>query len=171
MDVRDATLHDIPSITSIYNDAIARTTAVWSEATVDVDERLRWLRQRAASGYPVIVAEDEGIVIGYASFGDFRPWPGYRRTVELSVYVAAEHRRRGAGRALLAELLRRARELGKAIVVAGIESSNHASLALHASLGFFEAGRLPRVGEKFGRSLDLVLLCCEVDGPARRPLD
>jgi phosphinothricin acetyltransferase len=106
----------------------------------------------------VIVARAEGEVAGFASYGAFRPWPGYRLTVEHSVYVAAPLRRRGAGRRLVVELLDRARADGMHVVVAGIDAANDASLRLHEGLGFEQVGRLPQVARKFDRWLDLVLL-------------
>jgi L-amino acid N-acyltransferase YncA len=156
--IRDAVNDDVPAIVEIYNDVVARTTAVWSETPVTAEDRRAWLAERHARGFPVLVVEREGRVVGFASFGDFRPWPGYRHTVELSIYVAAGCRGRGIGRQLLVELIARARQLGKRTMIAGVEASNVASLGLHERLGFRRGGRLPAVGEKFDRPLDLVLL-------------
>ena len=97
-------------------------------------------------------------MVGYGSFGDFRPFEGYRFTVEHSVYVAEGVRRRGIASALLAALEERARDMGKHVMVGGIAADNEASLKLHARLGFVETGRMPEVGFKFGRWLDLVLM-------------
>jgi phosphinothricin acetyltransferase len=96
--------------------------------------------------------------VGFASFGDFRPFPGYRHTVENSVYVDERHHRLGVGRSLLAALIERATALDKHVMIAGIEAANAASINLHASLGFVEVGRMPEVGCKFGRWLDLVFM-------------
>jgi L-amino acid N-acyltransferase YncA len=156
--IRDAVNDDIAAIVEIYNEVVAHTMAVWSDTLVTTEDRHAWLAERHARGFPVLVVEQDGRVVGFASFGDFRPWPGYRHTVELSIYVAAECRGRGIGRQLLVELVVRARQLGKRTMIAGIEASNVASLALHERLGFRCGGRLPGVGEKFDRSLDLVLL-------------
>jgi phosphinothricin acetyltransferase len=105
-------------------------------------------------------------VIGFASFTDFRPWPGYRYTVENSIYVDPSFHRRGAARALLGSLIARAIELGKHTMVAGIEASNEASLALHRGENFMESGRIPEVGCKFGRWLDLIFLSKKLDNQA-----
>ncbi|MBP0650697.1 N-acetyltransferase, partial [Mycobacterium tuberculosis] len=86
---------DLPALLAIFNDAIVNTTAIWVDDTVDLDNRRAWVAAREAAGYPVLVAEIDGQVAGYASFGDFRPFPGYRRTVEHSVYVDTRFRRRG----------------------------------------------------------------------------
>jgi phosphinothricin acetyltransferase len=106
----------------------------------------------------VLVAEDGDKVVGYSSFGDFRPFDGYRLTVEHSVYVANSARRNGFGRALVEALFKPALSLGKAVMVGGIAADNVASLKLHADLGFIETARMPGVGIKFGRRLDLVFM-------------
>ena len=163
MTIRDATPDDLPAILSIYNYAVLQTTAVWSESPSDLSERQTWFAARKQHGFPVLVAEASGRVIGFSSFGDFRPWTGYRHTVENSVYVDPSFHRCGAGRALLRPLIARAVELEKHVMVAGIEASNEASLALHLSEGFSHSCRLPEVGCKFGRWLDLILLCRKLD--------
>jgi phosphinothricin acetyltransferase len=98
------------------------------------------------------------VVLGFASYGPFRTWPGYRSTVEHSVHVAAGRRRQGIGRRLVEELLDRAGRAGVHVVVAGIDADNHGSLRMHEQLGFEEVGRMPEVARKFGRWVDLALL-------------
>lgn len=161
--IRDAQEQDLPAVLSIYNAAILGTTAVWSDTPVDLANRRQWLRDREARGFPVIVAVVEGEIRGFASFGDFRPWAGYRLTVEHSVYVDEAWRRRGLAQLLLTALIARARQAGKHAMIAGIEGGNHASLALHTRLGFREAGRLSEVGAKFGRWLDLAFMELRLD--------
>lgn len=156
--VRDADEADLGRIVEILNVAIVETTAVWSLDPVSLEQRRRWLAERRARRFPVLVAESEGDVVGFGSFGDFRAWEGYAQTVEHSIYVDARARRQGIGRALLAALIERAREAGKHVMVGGIEAENHASIALHERLGFVEVGRMPQVGRKFGRWLDLVFM-------------
>jgi phosphinothricin acetyltransferase len=159
MDLRDATAADIPGITAIYNDAVLNTTAIWNEVEVDEANRVTWLTDRNKAGYPVLVAVDaEGGVLGYASFGDWRAFDGYRHTVEHSVYVRGDQRGKGVGRALMRALIERARGCGKHVMVAGIEAENRASIRLHETLGFEKTGHLKEVGTKFGRWLDLAFL-------------
>jgi phosphinothricin acetyltransferase len=93
--IRDAVKEDLPALLAIYNDVIATSTAVYVDQPTTLDERRAWWQGRVAAGYPVLVAEDESGVIGFAPFGDFRPRPGYRFTVEHSVYVRADCRGRG----------------------------------------------------------------------------
>jgi phosphinothricin acetyltransferase len=161
--VRDATDDDLEAIRAIYNRAVTETTAIWNDTVVDLDDRRRWAAARRALGYPVLVAEIGGVVAGYGSFGDFRAFDGYRATIEHSVYVGEAYRRQGVGRAILAELVVRARACGKHAMVAAIEAENHASIELHRTLGFADAGRLPEVGRKFGRWLDLAFLVLILD--------
>lgn len=161
--IRDALPADAAAILPIYNHAVSSTTAIWNDAESDLAGREAWLAARAAAGFPVLVAEVDGAVVGYASFGDFRAWDGYRFTVEHSVYVDPARHRGGIGRALLASLIERARATGKHAMIAGIEAGNGGSLALHHALGFREVGRLPQVGAKFGRWLDLVFLQLTLD--------
>jgi len=156
--VRAAAETDLPAVLAIYNDAVLKTTAIWNDAIVDLDNRLQWFEGRRRQGYPVLVATSGDAVIGYASFGDFRAFDGYRFTVENSVYVAENARRQGAASALLNALIVEARTLGKHVMVAGIAGENEVSIRLHAKFGFIESARMPEIGTKFGRWLDLVFM-------------
>jgi L-amino acid N-acyltransferase YncA len=159
MRIRDATFDDIDGITAIYNDAVIHTTAIWNDIAVDSANRADWLSERRRQSYPVLVAVDErDAVLGYASFGDWRAWDGYRHTVEHSVYVRQDRRGAGLGMALMQELIKRARAIGKHVMIAGVEARNETSIRLHRRLGFDEVGHLKEVGAKFGAWLDLVFL-------------
>lgn len=109
-------------------------------------------------------------MLGYASFGDWRAFGGYRHTVEHSVYVRADTRGAGIGRALMQALILRARGLGKHVMVAAIEAGNAGSIRLHEKLGFQQVGHLNEVGTKFGAWLDLVFLQLVLDR-RRTPTD
>jgi len=158
MHIRPASEADLPAILAIYNDAVLNTTAIWNDDVVDLDNRAAWFRARLAQGYPVLVAEGEGTVLGYGSYGDFRAFQGYRFTVENSVYVGPEARGKGAGSRLLDALVQHAAALGKHVMVAGITADNQVSIRLHERQGFAETARMPELGFKFGRFLDLVFL-------------
>ena len=159
MHIRDATVGDAQGIMAIYNDAVLNTTAIWNEVLVDTANREKWMADRQAMGYPVLVAvDDQQHVLGYASFGDWRAFDGYRHTVEHSVYVHQGHRGSGIGRLLMQALIERARALGKHVMVAAIEAGNTSSIRLHQQLGFEQTGLMPEVGTKFGRWLDLAFL-------------
>jgi len=161
--IRDATAADAPAICAIYNHAVRETTAIWNDVEVDAANRAAWLADRQRAGFAVLVAERAGVVAGYASYGPFRAFDGYRFTVENSVYVAETTQGGGVGRALMEALIARARQKGLHAMIAAIEAENAASIRLHASLGFKEAGLLPQVGTKFGRWLDLVLMHVQLE--------
>ncbi|NNH72369.1 N-acetyltransferase [Nocardia uniformis] len=156
--VRDARESDLPEILAIHNTAIAETTAIWDTEPADLDERLVWFRTRTGAGHPILVAEIDGSVAGYASYGQFRPKSGYRFSVENSVYVADRFHRRGVATSLMAELLVRARRGPVHAMIAAIETSNATSIALHEKFGFAIVGQLPQVGYKFDRWMDLTLM-------------
>lgn len=156
--IGDATEADLPDILAIYNDVILTSTAVYSETPVTLDNRVEWFRARAAQGYPVLVARDGAAVVGYATFGDFRAWPGYRFTVEHSVHVRADRRGQGIGGALVEQLMARGRTLGKHVMIGGIDADNAASIRMHERLGFVRSAHMKEVGYKFDRWLDLVFM-------------
>jgi phosphinothricin acetyltransferase len=158
MEVRDATEADLPAILAIINEATLNTTAVWGIAPTTLEARHAWWRERTGAGFPVLVAAEGGSVLGFASYGSFRPWEGYRHTVEHSVYVDASARGKGVGRVLLAALIEHATASGKHVMVAGIDASNAVSIKLHAAQGFVAVGTLAQVGRKFDRWLDLLFM-------------
>lgn len=160
-EIVDATEAHLPGVMTIFNHAVRETFSIWSETETTLDQRKTWLAIRTGAGFPVIVAIDPSKpkdVLGYGSFGVFRDFPGYVKTVEHSVYIAPDAQRRGIGRAILDELIARARAKGLAAMVGGIDSANAASIALHEKAGFEIQGNLKGVGRKFGKSLDLVFM-------------
>ena len=149
---------DLPAILSILNTAIDETTAHWNLAPMTAREGKVWFRTRGGKGFPTLVVDGSEGVFGFATFDAFRPYQGFSRTVEHSIYVASHAYRRGVGRVLLDELITRAAELKMHAMIAGIEAGNEASLALHRQAGFDVVGCLPQVGRKFDRWLDLVFM-------------
>jgi L-amino acid N-acyltransferase YncA len=170
VEVRHATEAEAPGILAIVNDAIENTTALWTDDLRTLDEQRAWLAAKAAAALPVLVAVDGDTVAGWASFGPFRPFHGYRRTVEHSVYVATAYRRQGLATRLMEALLAEARARELHVMVGAVDADNSASIRLHVGLGFSEVARMPEVGRKFGRWLDLVLLQIVLDdSPAASP--
>lgn len=158
VNLRHAKRDDVEAIREIYNDAILKTTAVYSYEPVTPEERLAWFDAKWSAGYPVHVAELEGDVVGFATYGPFRAWPAYLYTAEHSVYVDAAWRGKGVGKALLSVVLTEARARGLHTLVAGIDADNAASLHLHKRLGFERVAHFREVGYKFGRFLDLIFM-------------
>lgn len=163
MQIRDAVAADAAAIAAIYNHAVCETTAIWNEVEVDAANRAAWIAERQGAGFAVLAAEDAGEVLGYAAYGPWRAFDGFRQTVEHSVYVAQGAQGRGLGRKLLAALIDRARASDLHVMVAGIEAGNMGSLRLHAALGFELVAMMPQVGQKFGRWLDLAFLQLKLD--------
>lgn len=168
MQIRDATPSDAEGIKAIYNHAVAHTTAIWNDTLVDTANRRQWLSDRQAMGFPVLVAVDADQVLGYASFGPWRAFEGFRHTVEHSVYVHPDRHGQGIGQALMKALIERARTQQIHVMVAAIEAGNSASIRLHQRLGFEQTGLMPQVGTKFGRWLDLAFLQLRLDDAAPR---
>ncbi|QDH26015.1 N-acetyltransferase [Neokomagataea tanensis] len=159
MTLRAAHEGDLEVILEITNHAILHTDTLWMNTPLTLDQRRVWMEQRQEAGYPVIVACDtEGQTIGFGSYGPFRPYEGYARTVEHSVYVAASHQGKGVGALLLTALIESARQKNIHVMVAGIAAGNVASEALHKRFGFQPSGVLPQVGYKQGRWLDLLFM-------------
>lgn len=159
MRIDDATDADLPAVVAIYNEVIRTSTAIYREEPATLAERQAWNDTRKTNGYPLLVARtDDTPVTGFATFGDFRAWPGYRFTVEHSVHVAESHRGQGIGSALMRVLIERGAALGKHVMVAGIDADNAGSIRMHERLGFERTGHLKQVGWKFDRWLDLVFM-------------
>jgi L-amino acid N-acyltransferase len=158
IEVRDAMEEDIPAMLEIYNDIIANTTAVWHYEPHTYAMRKAWFDQRKQQGFPIFVAMEDGKLLGFSSIGSFRPWPGYKHTVENSVYVASDSRGKGVANLLMPPLIEAARKLNLHAIVAGIEAENEISIALHKKFGFEEVAHFKEVGFKFGRWMDLKFL-------------
>lgn len=159
--IRDATEHDIRSIIDIYNALIPTRTITWTETLETYERRARWFQRQRREGFPVLVAADSGEVVGYTSYEHFRgegKWPGYRGTVEHTIHIREGYWRLGIGRALMEELVERARAAGIHVMVGAIDGDNEASIRFHERLGFVEVARMPETGQKFGRWLSLVLM-------------
>jgi len=161
MRIRDAAPDDLPAIRRIYNALIATTTVAWSETLETAEQREDWFRARQERDHAVLVADVDGEAIGFAAYGDFRGagrWTGYRCTVEHTIHVDEAHWGAGVGRALLEALIDRARAQGLHVMVGAIDGDNAESIRFHERLGFVEVARMPEIGTKFGRWLDLVLM-------------
>jgi phosphinothricin acetyltransferase len=165
--IRDATAGDLPGIFAIYDEQVLRGTATFETAVKSPAERREWFEGVPRGRYPVVVAEEDGAIVGWGRLQPWSPRAAYARTAEDSVYVRTDARGRGVGRAILEALLERARGAGIAVVVARIADGNPASTRLHEAAGFRPVGTMRRVGEKFGRLLDVAILDLHLDGGGR----
>lgn len=171
--VRDAAEADVAAILAIYNDAVANTVATYDLDPVSYESRLDWFTEHRELGQAVLVAEVDGRVVGFGAWGTFRPKAGYAKTMEHSLYVDAAARGLGVGRLLMQALIDTARAAGGHVLIGALDADNRASVNLHEGFGFVEVGRLPQVGAKFGRWLDLAfyqLLLDDAPAPAHDAL-
>ena len=149
---------DGEAVLAIVNDAILNSSAWYEYEPWDTARLTSWFDAKQAGGWPLLVADDGAAALGFASFGPFRDRPAYARTVEHSVYIAAEARGRGVGRYLLGAIVDEAQARGLHAMIGGVDAANEGSLAFHRAAGFAEVGRLREVGWKFERWLDLVFM-------------
>ena len=156
--VRSARPADLPSIAAIYAESVENGVASYELVPPSLGEMAKRFETITSQGYPYIVAEDAGRIIGYAYASAFRTRPAYRWLVEDSIYLQPEARGKGVGRMLLDELVRRCTELGFRQMLAVIGGAHPASVAVHRGAGFTECGRMTATGYKHGRWLDTVLM-------------
>jgi phosphinothricin acetyltransferase len=155
--IRLARVEDLPAINDIYNYYVRCSTCTYQETPDSLESRQAWFSEHG-SRYPVTVAQIGNTVVGWGALSPFRPRSGYRFTVENSVYVHQDYQRQGIGGAILEDLIARAGVLGYRTIIAGIDASQKASLAIHAKYGFVERGQLREVAYKFDRWLDVVYM-------------
>jgi phosphinothricin acetyltransferase len=160
-----------PEILEILNEAILNSTALYDYQPRTPAMMESWFDVKERGGYPVLGAiDDSGRLLGFATYGQFRPWPAYKYTVEHSIYIERDSRGRGIGRQLLTALIERARAADYHSLIGGIDAENVASIALHKQLGFELCGRVREAGFKFGRWLDLDFYQRILDTPTH-PVD
>ncbi|QHT71938.1 N-acetyltransferase [Rhodocytophaga rosea] len=156
--IREATPQDLEAILEIINHAIVQTTAVYDYRPRTMEFQQAWLAKKHADGLPVLVAEQNNHVVGFGSYGIFRPWDGYRYSAEHSIYVAHDVRGQGIGKKLMEGLIEKAKAQQFHTLIAGIDADNRISYEFHLKYGFVEVGRFREVGHKFDRWLDLVFM-------------
>lgn len=165
--LRDARDADLPQIVELVNALLPTTTIEWTDTPHTLEDRRAWLAGHRQAGEPVLVADVDGEVAGFACYGDFRDsrkWPGYRFVVEHTVHVRESHWQTGVGRALIEGLVERAAEAGKRVMVGAVDAENVGSIRFHERCGFVEVARMPDIGFKLGRWLTLVMLQRRIGG-------
>ena len=155
MTVRAARAGDAAAIAAIWAPLIRDTTVTFTTEEKTAADIAAMIGARPGA---FVVAEREGGVAGFATYGPFRAGPGYAQSAEVTIILSEGARGQGLGRSLMRALERAARDAGIHVLVAGISADNAAALEFHRALGFAETGRMPEVGRKFGRWLDLVLM-------------
>jgi phosphinothricin acetyltransferase len=171
LDIIDLDESHSPAILSIFNEAILNTTALYDYAPRPPESMTAWFAAKRVGGYPVIGAESpDGTLLGFATYGPFRPFPAYKYTVEHSLYIEKSHRAQGLGRILLERLIARAQSQDYHTLIGVIDSENTASIHLHEILGFRRCAEMREAGYKFNRWLDVVFYQLILPTP-RNPAD
>lgn len=155
----EAAQDDVGAVLALWNEVIAQTTNTFTSApktAADIADLV--------AGQPVFIARDGTETLGFATYAQFRGGDGYRLTQEHAIYLTQAARGRGLGRALLLAVEDHARAGGNHSLIAGISGENASGIAFHAAMGFAHVGRVPEVGHKFGRFLDLVLMQKQLSG-------
>ncbi|WP_291287624.1 GNAT family N-acetyltransferase [Flavobacterium sp.] len=158
LNLRPATTNDLEQILDIVNHSILHTTANYSYEIQTLEIQTQWFEDKKTKNLPIVVAELEGKVVGFGSYGQFREKIGYQYTVEHSVYVVDHVIGKGIGSQLLSELIRLAKEQGYHVMIGAIDADNAGSIAFHEKFGFVTTGTLREVGYKFDHWLDLVFM-------------
>ena len=153
--IRSAERRDAEGIRTIYNHYVTESVTLFDMVPRTLDEQVQWIDEHSG-GHPAVVAEVDGLIVGFGSLSTFRSRPAYSTTVEDSVYLLDGHQGHGIGRRLLEDLVERAAVHGFHSVIARITGENEASIALHAACGFEIVGTEREVGRKFGQWLDVV---------------
>jgi len=155
--IRRATMKDLGIITEIYNEAILKTVATFDTVPKTVKEQKPWFESHD-SKHPILVAEQDDTVVGWASLSKWSDRCAYSDTAEISVYVKEEHRGKGIGKKLMRKILDQGQKGGLHTVIARIAESNEVSVRLHEVFGFEHVGTMKEIGRKFGKLLDVHLM-------------
>jgi phosphinothricin acetyltransferase len=179
LSIRTVRADDLDHVINLLNREVMGGVNIFRFAPLDAEAARRWWKLHGSGRYQALVAEHPGTpgehpgtpgehphdrdtgspqVVGWAAFAPHSAYEGYDRTAEISVWVDAPFRGQGIGKVLMRSLLATCHERNLRTIVSRIEASNLASLRLHESIGFTHVGVLKDVGEKFGRSLDVVLM-------------
>lgn len=157
IEIRRATVDDVPAIREIYNDAVLKTVATFDTETKTLEDRRAWFEHHGTK-YPVLVVVEDGVVIGWASITPWSDRIAYAGTVEDSVYIAESRRGRGIGKKLLKEIIDAGQKAGFHTVIARIANENQISVHIHEQVGFKSIGIMKECGRKFGRLLDVNMM-------------
>ena len=156
--IRPAGAWDATAIAGIWNPVIRDSLITFNAVEKDPDDLVRFMTTRADLGHGTFVAEEDGAVLGFSTYGQFRAGVGYARSMEHTIMLAEGARGRGLGSALLDAVEAHARDRGAHSMIAGVSGANDAGMGFHAARGYVEVARVPEVGWKHGHWLDLVLM-------------
>lgn len=155
--LRSAVIADLETITEIYNEAIIKTIATFDTTLKTIEDQKKWFDDHGSKN-PILVAEMNGVMVGWASLSKWSDRCAYSDTAEISLYVREEYQRKGIGRHLIETILIEGEKAGLHTIIARITEGNESSLHLHQSVGFAYIGTMKEVGEKFGKRHDVHLM-------------
>ena len=155
--IRTASINDLKEITEIYNEAILKTVATFDTEEKSIGEQKKWFKEHGPKN-PIIVAEENGKILGWAALSKYSTRCAYSDTSEISLYVKNEYQKRGIGKKLMKRIIEEGEKAGIHVVLARITQGNEKSIYLHKSVGFEHVGIMKEVGLKFGKRLDVYLM-------------
>jgi L-amino acid N-acyltransferase YncA len=155
--LRSARMEDLDAITEIYNEAISKTVATFDTEPKTYEEQKKWFDDHGSKN-PILVAEQNGVIVGWASLSKWSDRCAYSDTAEISLYVREDHQGKGIGRHLIEAIIKEGMKSGLHTIIARITEENKSSLHLHRSVGFTHIGTMKEVGTKFGKRLDVHLM-------------
>jgi len=156
--IRTALENDLPYILDIINDSIETSTADYRYDTINATDLKVWYKNHIANNEPVLVAEIGDVIVGYATYGQFRERIGFQYSVEHSIYCHNDYKGKGIGKLLMNELIAHAKNSKSHTMVACIDAENHSSIKFHEKLGFMNVGQMKQIGFKFNRFLDMAIM-------------
>ena len=157
MRIKQARLKDLDEITEIYNEAILKTVATFDTEIKSLEEQKTWFKEHGPKN-PILVAEQDGIIVGWASLSKWSDRCAYSDTAEISLYVKEKYQGKGIGKKLMESIIKEGKNAGLHVVIARITQGNKVSVHLHESVGFKHIGVMKEVGLKFGKLLDVYLM-------------
>ncbi|MCK4365406.1 MAG: N-acetyltransferase [Thermoplasmatales archaeon] len=157
VDIKQATANDLEAITEIYNEAILKTVATFDTETKTIEQQRKWFENHSSKN-PILVAEENGVIFGFASLSKYSNRCAYSDTAEISLYIMEEFQGKGIGKKLMKAIIDEGEKVGLHAVIARITDGNEKSIHLHKSVGFEHIGTMKEVGFKFDKRLDVCLM-------------
>ena len=158
MIIRRAERNEVPAMREIFNEVLRNSNSIYREEEVSLEERYSWFDEKISHGFPIFGAYDGEKLIAYAGYGSWRAAQGYRKTVELTIYVDSAYRGSGVGSKLMQTVIDQAKNDGLHVMIGAIDSKNIDSINFHKKFGFVETARMPEVALKHGQWLDLIFM-------------
>lgn len=158
MNIRRAQRTDVPAMREIFNEVLRNSNSIYREEEVTLEERYAWFDEKLEHGFPIFGAYEGDHLIGYAGYGTWRAAQGYRKSVELTIYVDQKRRGKGIGSKLMQTIIEHAKADGYHVMIGAIDAANQQSIEFHKRFGFVEVARMPEVALKNDQWLTLVFM-------------